>query len=478
MKCLILSENSNGVWPHLHFRSMGSYELRKRLEAKGHQATIIEWFTKWHESQIKTVIEKYAPDVIATSTPFHTQDLHYLKNILSWARETYPDIQVIHGGSRQFDDSFDELIDIFFLGRSMEIFDHWIDQKDLTRFVVREDPLVLVNHQFNEFVDGPVIPKLKDEDLLTSKDILGFELGVGCKFNCSFCNYELRNAKISNLADPKELHEYFNEAYQKYGITNFFASDDTINETDEKLEHLTEAITGLSYAPQITAYARLDLITGRSTQLELLKKINFRSLFFGIESFNPEASKLIRKKSGIGDNIETLRKIKQECDTYTVGGLILGLNGDSEESIRSSMNRIVEEQLLSSIQFYPLSITKPEGNYDPYFASDIDKDPENFDYKILEIEQVHHGNKLLPQYIWKSDWTDFRYAAKLANVLHTEVEDRIEDLNHLEYAGLCALGLHVPTYTKKAKRQLQSKCFSYSDVLKSVYVKNKLKEFM
>ena len=36
MKCLILSENSNGVWPHLHFRSMGSYELRNRLEAKGH----------------------------------------------------------------------------------------------------------------------------------------------------------------------------------------------------------------------------------------------------------------------------------------------------------------------------------------------------------------------------------------------------------------------------------------------------------
>ena len=365
MKCLILSENSNGVWPHLHFRSMGSYELRNRLEAKGHTATIIEWFTKWNKEQLKSVIDEYQPDIIATSTPFHTQDLYYLKDILTWVRKTYPDTQFIHGGSRQYDDEFEGLVDVFFLGRSMEIFDAWLDNKDLTQYILQENPLVLVNHQFDEFVDNPVIPKLKDEDFISSKDILGFELGVGCKFNCSFCNYELRNAKITNLADPKELHNYFLEAYEKYGVTNFFASDDTINETDTKLEILAEAIRGLPYHPQITAYARLDLVTSKPKQLKLLEEINFRSLFFGIESFNPEASKLIRKKSGIGDNIETLRKVKENCDTYTVGGMILGLNGDSEESIRSSVNQIIEEKLLSSIQYYPLSITMPEGHYDP-----------------------------------------------------------------------------------------------------------------
>ena len=72
MKCLILSENSNGVWPHLHFRSMGSYELRNRLEAKGHTATIIEWFTKWNKKQLKSIIETYEPDIVATSNMMMT----------------------------------------------------------------------------------------------------------------------------------------------------------------------------------------------------------------------------------------------------------------------------------------------------------------------------------------------------------------------------------------------------------------------
>jgi len=474
MKCLILSENSNGVWPHLHFRSMGSYELRNRLEAKGHTATIIEWFTKWNKKQLKSIIETYEPDIVATSTPFHTQDLNYLRDILKWTRDTYPDVKIIHGGSRQYDDDYEGLIDVFFLGRSMEIFDAWLDQKDLEQYTIQTEPLVLINHQFDEFIDNPVLPTLKDEDFISPKDILGFELGVGCKFNCSFCNYELRNSKITNLADPKALHNYFLEAYEKYGVTNFFASDDTINETDTKLEILAEAMRGLPYHPQITAFARLDLVTSKPKQLKLLEEINFRSLFFGIESFNPEASKLIRKKSGIGDNIETLRKVKESCDTYTVGGIILGLNGDSEESIRSSTDLITKERLLSSIQYYPLSITRPEGQYDPYFASDIDKDPESFDYKIIEVSQAHHGNKQMPVYVWKSDWTDFKEMSTLQATLHDEIKDEIESLNHLEYAGMYALNQYAPAYSTEAREQLKSQCYAYSDAMKSDYIKKKI----
>ena len=478
MKCLILSENSNGVWPHLHFRSMGPFELRKRLESKGHEATIIDWFTKWSEEKLKTVITKYKPDILATSAPFNSQDLHYLKNLMRWVKETYPDIKIIHGGTRQYDDAFKDLVDVFFLGRSMEIFDAWIDNQDISKYTVNENPLVLVNNQFNQYIDNPVIPIIKEEDFITDKDILGFELGVGCKFNCSFCNYELRNAKVSNLADPKELHEYFKEVNAKYGVTHFFASDDTINETDSKLEILVEAMSGLSYHPLISTYARLDLITGRSTQIKLFEKIQFKSLFFGIESFNPEASKLIRKKSGLGDNYATLKQLKELCpNTYTVGGLIIGLNGDSEESIRSSLNRVIEEKLLNSVQMYPLSITVPQGHYDSYFASDIDKNPESFDYKITQISHGYHGNQLMPEYRWISDWSTSLLSTRLSQNLYTEISTKLEDMGHLEYAGVHALGLYKPLSTEDERKQLKSKCFSYSDALKANYIRNKLQSF-
>lgn len=476
MKFLILSENSNGTWPHLHFRSMGSFELRRRIESRGHSATIIDWFTHWSEVELKRVVEKTfigeTDPVIAISTPFNAIDVYNLRPVLKWALEKYPNIKIIHGGSRNYDESLSDLIDVFFLGRSMEMFDAWLDNKDLTPYIERTDPLVLANYNFNEKIDNPVVPITKDDDCLSNKDILGFEVGVGCKFNCTFCNYELRNAKITKLADPLELRNYLQEAHSKYGISNFFASDDTLNETDEKLEIVLEAMSGLDFHPEITAYARLDLITSRKQQLELLGKIKFRSLFFGIESFNPEASKAVRKKSGLGNNYETLKNIRDiSPNTYTVGGMIVGLNKDSEQSIFESVDRVINEKLLSSFQFGALSITRPTGIIGADFYSDLDKDPEKFGYKIIDVINFHHGNKNIASYAWQSDWTDSTKANDLTNRLYEYCRGKIDILNHLEYAGLYSLGVYNSTHRYEA---IKNRSYTYSTLLKQQYIKNKL----
>jgi radical SAM superfamily enzyme YgiQ (UPF0313 family) len=354
----------------------------------------------------------------------------------------------------------------------MEMFDAWLDNKDLTPYIERTDPLVLANYNFNEKIDNPVVPITKDDDCLSNKDILGFEVGVGCKFNCTFCNYELRNAKITKLADPLELRNYLQEAHSKYGISNFFASDDTLNETDEKLEIVLEAMSGLDFHPEITAYARLDLITSRKQQLELLGKIKFRSLFFGIESFNPEASKAVRKKSGLGNNYETLKNIRDiSPDTYTVGGMIVGLNKDSEQSIFESVDRVINEKLLSSFQFGALSITRPTGIIGADFYSDLDKDPEKFGYKIIDVINFHHGNKNMASYAWQSDWTDSTKANDLTNRLYEYCRGKIDILNHLEYAGLYSLGVYNSTHRYEA---IKNRSYTYSTLLKQQYIKNKL----
>ena len=64
--------------------------------------------------------------------------------------------------------------------------------------------------------------------------------------------------------------------------------------------------------------------------------------------------------------------------------------------------------------------------------------------------------------------------SELQTSLHTEIQDKIESLNHLEYAGMYALNLHSPMYTEKARLQLQSQCYSYANALKSVYIEKKI----
>jgi radical SAM superfamily enzyme YgiQ (UPF0313 family) len=314
---------------------------------------------------------------------------------------------------------------------------------------------------------------LDDNDCYTDRDILGFEIGVGCKFNCTFCNYELRGAKITKFLDPKELHEYFDKAYNKYGVTNFYSSDDTINESERKLEIIVEAMEGLNFKPNITSFARLDLINKRKQQLDFFERIQFRALFFGIESFNPEVSKTMRKRTGLIDNYETLREIKKLCpDTYTIGSLIVGLAGDSKQSITESIEKVIEEKLLWGLQVYPLVITQSSTLTDNYFLSDLDKNPEKYGFQTKIPITSLHGDKETVVVDWKSGWTDWSGANEFVTELHEKYKDKILWLNHYEYAGFKALGLIKHGRPVKYE-QLKNQAYSISGQLKQNYIAKK-----
>jgi hypothetical protein len=478
MKFLVLSENGNGTWPYLYYRGMGALELHKRIQQHGYQSTLIDWFTVWSPDKLTAAIQAWFGDevnpVIAISTPFDITDVYKIKEVLAQARTRYPNLKVIHGGSRTYNPQIKD-IDVFFLGRSMQVFDAWLKGTDLTVYTVNTDPLVLVNKNFDQTVDTPVLPKLDDNDFLTPYDILGFEIGVGCKFNCTFCNYELRGAKVTTLTDSYTLKQYFEEAHAKYGIRYFFAADDTPNETDDKLAILADAVDGLSFKPKITAYSRLDIITGRPQQLELYRRIQFDSLFFGIESFNNNASRLVRKKSDIGSVEQTLKDLRRLCpDTFTVGGIIIGLNGDSESSIRSSLDRVVEQQLLDSVQLYPLSISRSRYITDPGYHSALDNDPAGNGYPITGLLEFHRGNSAVQNLNWTSDWSNSIDAGELSQQLYLDYRDKINTINFMEYTGLNALGLAKRDLYLTPTQVWQSQAMAKSSRLKLNYIDKKL----
>lgn len=479
MKFLILSENSNGTWPYLHFRGLGALELHKRVTAHGYQSTVIDWFTHWSEDQLKqAMLAWFTTDqpVLALSTPFDARDVYRISSLLSWAKTHWPNLKVIHGGARTFNHV--EGVDVYFLGRSMQVFDSWIKGSDLSAYTVNTKPLVLKNSDFNQTVDTPVLPKLSDEDFYTPRDILGFEVGVGCKFNCTFCNYELRGAKVTTLLDSRSLHDYFLEAYQRWGITNFFAADDTPNETDEKLSVIADAVEGLPFKPTISAYSRLDIITARPSQLELYRRIQFGSLFFGIESFNDTASRLIRKKSYIGSVNDTLKALKTVSpNTFTVGGVIIGLNGDSEQHIRQSFDTVVKDQLLDSLQIYPLNIARSKSIQDDGYQSQLDLDPEKFGYKINSIAGNFRTSSVQTLH-WSSDWSDFAQANQLSEQLSQDYSPKINFINHMEYAGLQALGIGRRNLYTVPKQAWTSQAYAVSNRLKQNYIKDKLNWFL
>ena len=44
--------------------------------------------------------------------------------------------------------------------------------------------------------EPPITMPLVDSDCYTPRDVLSIELGIGCKFNCSFCNTPFKDTSI------------------------------------------------------------------------------------------------------------------------------------------------------------------------------------------------------------------------------------------------------------------------------------------
>lgn len=445
MKFLILSENSRGEYLHFHYRNPAANELRQQIELAGHQAIILEWVRHWNKNDLIQAIDIYFKDekepVIAVSSTFDLEnnDLIYLKDIFVYAKNKYPNLKIIRGGNRIFNPDKKGLVDIHFLGRSMGIFKDWLAGKDITNYIVGNDPLVLVNKKIDVGIDVPLTPNFYKDDCLSKFDHLGFEISIGCRFNCSFCNYELRNSKIVQLTSVKKLKDFFNKAYNEYGIKHFYSIDDTLNESIEKLDILEEAIQNLNYVPNITAWMRADLLH-KPEQRRAIKNIQFDSIWFGIESFNSNVTKHIRKKSSMDHIFDSLTFVRDESsNTFTAGSFILGLNGDNFESIEKGFDRVVKEKLLSSLQIYNLSLSPISTAQDNYMISDIEADPEKFGYKVRHktFDYTYSTNHI----VWESDWTNNIETNKMVEYFYNKYKDQILFLTHSECASFRAMGL-------------------------------------
>jgi hypothetical protein len=273
--------------------------------------------------------------------------------------------------------------------------------------------------------------------------VLGFELGIGCRFNCTFCNYDLRNMRNPVIVNPVELAQNLQSLYDRYGVTNFFVTDDTINESVEKLKALSTVLDLLTFRPNLSGYFRLDLLESEEQQ-KYWKKINMAGVFFGIETFNPEASKGVRKTGRMSSQINTLKKLRDLTpDTFLSAGMIVGLTGDSEEHIFNSLENVAQQRLLDGMYYGALNLNNMNSEvFDDFMLSDLVKNPEKFGYQLTgEIvpRSVHSVQDAL---VWKNEWCDY-YAAEelLTRVLKKQKELKIGNADAFDLLSMLSLGI-------------------------------------
>ena len=75
-----------------------------------------------------------------------------------------------------------------FLGRTLHLFEHWIDGLPIRQPAI-ENGIPVHRPKDKEIVETPIVSRLYNDYCLMPTDVLNFETRLGCKFNCTFCSF-------------------------------------------------------------------------------------------------------------------------------------------------------------------------------------------------------------------------------------------------------------------------------------------------
>lgn len=237
------------------------------------------------------------------------------------------------------------------------------------------------------------------EDFWSPADGMGIEFGRGCIFKCKFCAYPLIGKKKGDnsfLRSKECIKAELKQNYDLFGTTKYVIIDDTFNEQTIKLKEIAEAIEELNLPEklQFAAFIRIDLVAAFPEQIELLKRINVRAWFLGIESLNYESAKAISKGCTKEKIFETIEKSREAFDgsLSIFGSFIAGLPYETRETMDQWTKELFQRKdLFDAWSFSPLELGT---------ASELSNNPEKYGYTINRQSNIE--NKWYNEH-WTSD---------------------------------------------------------------------------
>lgn len=402
-------------------RPLAPFAINELFVKRNIPSTVINYVNAWDQAALVDILKVWANKncvtrpLVLCSTLFSENLLSaksHVSGVILELKKIFPQLKLILGGPiNLIDYSFDSLLpDAVFQGRSLHLFEHWLDhpndpEPNTVKFV---NNIPVYHRESNAVVENPIVPKLYPDYCLTHNDIVQFEVRLGCKFNCTFCTFEFRNAKRVNDTDSDCLTAFFADAFNNYGITRFSCVDDTFNEDDTKIETLKSAVNKLNFKPVIVGYNRFDIMMAKPNQAKMLDECGFVGHYFGIETLHREASKFIRKGINRDQALDFLRFLKTTFPHWHMcSGYIVGLPKEPYEHITETHSMIRQERLIDAIIPADLGLYRIPGNEHNY--SDFSKHPEHYGITVTGGDPKDLN--------WQHDHMDKRTAKVLAKSL-------------------------------------------------------------
>ena len=361
---------------------------------------MVDFFTRYTKETFFEILDKFVTDDtlwIGFTTTFNTKivdrvskeyDVSTLESligrndvleIIDYAKSINPKVRIVAGGAKVKNLFPFDCIEHLIVGQGETA------ALALTRALIENDPFPRsasdVEYPYNSFNRSMI--EYQKQDIIFDGEHLPIEIARGCIFKCSFCTYPLNGKKMWDFVKrPNVLHREMIRNYQLFKTTGYLVSDDTLNDSVEKIQMLHSSITSLPFEITLGSYTRLDLIVAHPETLDLMYEMGCRSLFFGIETLNKRTGQAIGKGMHPDRIKKGLEYVKTKYpDILITGSFIFGLPYETKESLQDTIDYL-KTSPIDHFTINPFSI---------HPKSMIGLNPQKYGYEISDVRNWNNG---------------------------------------------------------------------------------------
>jgi len=158
----------------------------------------------------------------------------------------------------------------------------------------------------------------------------------GCSFRCVFCSKSVFGNTV-RYKSPERVIEEIKWLRGRWGVKEIFFYDDTFNLDQGRLEQILRLIIANKLNKDIVyrAYFRANRELIDEDLLKQAREAGFWLIFYGVESGNQGVLDEMKQSLHL-DEIKRAFKLTHEAGLKTVASFILGLPGETNETVRES----------------------------------------------------------------------------------------------------------------------------------------------
>ena len=356
-----------GVWATL-WPPISLVTIAAVLEKDGHEVKVVDCAAQgvsW--GGLRQLIDKFLPRIIiwSTGTPSIQNDLELASLIKGYDDEIATAVFGTHVTvlDRKCMEAFPE-IDFIIRNEpehTVREFANALQEKQNIKNVAgltfRNDEEEIVANparSFMEDLDSLPLPAWHLIDLdcyrlpLKGRRYLMISPLRGCLFDCSFCTCQTYYGKRLRKRSVEGVLKEIEYDMDRFGIRDFFFWAETFVVDKEYIRELCSGILERGMSISWTSNSRVDTVDG--PLLKLMEKSGCWMISYGIESGSQKVLDEANKGIKVEQAYEAVKYAK-EAGIKTVGHFILGLPGETEETMKHTIE-YAKRLGLDLAQFY------------------------------------------------------------------------------------------------------------------------------